>query len=487
MTRDKVLVVGDLMLDRRIEGTMTRISPEAPVPIVRARDFYQAPGGAGNLAANLAALFDPSYSRGTPKVRVLGVCGGDQAATDLTRLITESGCALKMAHAPMGMTTVKTRITCAGQQILRIDGQEDELSSDSVLRTHLENALHDNTDVGAVVLVDYGRGALQPELSQWLMGTCAALTIPVFADVKPAQHTFSAYRHASLFRCNLQEAVAISTALGLCHPALLQGSDEDKAICAARALRTVGGFGTVVITMGAAGCLYHDVMNFGYIKTTPAPVYDVTGAGDTFMAALVTSLLQNYGLEEACKRANVAAGIAVSQRGTYIVSDDEWQDAIEAVRGWDAKIITLAGAQQRAERKRRQGKKVVLANGCFDLLHHGHLHMLAEAREQGDVLFVATNMDESIRALKGEGRPVIPGPERLRALAQFAAVDYVLFFDGDMEAVVRAIRPDVLVKGCEYEGTVVPGADWVAKHGGVLYFGGMVPGYSTTKIEQVEG
>ena len=239
--------------------------------------------------------------------------------------------------------------------------------------------------------------------------------------------------------------------------------------------------------MGGEGCLYHDGLNFGHIPTTPVPVFDVTGAGDTFMAALVTSLSRELCIEEACKRANVAAGLAVRQYGTAVIQADDWQDAVEAAEGWESKCVTLEAARECAERKRRQGKKIVLTNGCFDLLHYGHLHLLAEARACGDVLFVACNEDLSVQALKGNERPIIAEAHRLTALARFGEVDYVFPFDGDMNDVVRAIRPDVLCKGSEFQGANVPGADLVASHGGVVVFTSMAPGYSTSEIIRAGG
>jgi D-beta-D-heptose 7-phosphate kinase/D-beta-D-heptose 1-phosphate adenosyltransferase len=478
--RDKILVVGDLMLDRRIEGEMTRISPEAPSPIIRSRAVSSTPGGAGNLAANLAALYDPVHSRGASKVRVSGILAKDQAGSELFDLLTSSGCAIEPAYCSLGNTTVKMRVTCGGQQILRIDSQDDWVSNEAGMKQHLTDTLHTGTDIGAVVAADYGKGALTPGVVEWITGACETIGIPLYVDAKPRRN-IHLYQHASLFKCNLREAIELADKDGIVHAALA-GEPVDQATCAARILRQRYSFGVVVVTLGDGGCLFHDAASCGHVKTTPATVYDVTGAGDTFMAALATAVSRGYGLEESCNRANIAAGIAVSHHGTYTVGDDEWQDAIEASRGWEAKVVTLKGATDRAARKRRQGKKIVLANGCFDLLHYGHLHLLAEAKAFGDVLFVACNTDDSVRALKGPQRPVIGQTHRLEALARFADVDYVLPFEGDVDTVVRALQADVLVKGAEYEGTKVPGTDCVASHGGAVRFASMAPGYSTSEI-----
>jgi D-beta-D-heptose 7-phosphate kinase/D-beta-D-heptose 1-phosphate adenosyltransferase len=479
-TRDKILVVGDLMLDRRIEGEMTRISPEAPSPIIRSRSFCQSPGGAGNLAGNLAALYDPVHSRTASKVHVVGTLAKDQAGSDLFDLVTGSGCAIEPAYSSLGSTTVKTRVTCNGQQILRIDGNDDWVSSEEEMKRLLGDTLRASSGVGAVVVADYGKGALTPGVVEWITAACGTIGIPLFVDAKPKQN-MHLYHHAGLFKCNLREAVELADSDGAVHASAVSGAME-QAICAIRALRQRYSFGTVVVTMGADGCLFHDAVTLEHVKTTPATVYDVTGAGDTFMAALVTSMARCYGLKESCMRANIAAGIAVSHHGTYTVGHDEWQDAIETAQGWEAKSVTLEDARDRAARKRRQGKKIVLTNGCFDLLHYGHLHLLAEAKTFGDVLFVACNTDDSVRALKGPERPVIGQTHRLEALARFADVDYVLPFEGDVDTVVQAIHPDVLVKGAEYAGSKVPGTDLVASRGGVVRFARMAPGYSTSEI-----
>ena len=479
-SRDKILVVGDLMLDRRIEGEMTRISPEAPSPIIRSRGLWQGPGGAGNLAANLAALYDPAHCRNTAKVRVIGTLANDQAGSELLELVAKSGCAIRPAYAASGTTTVKTRVTCDGQQILRIDSNDDWLSDEVEMKRQLDQALHQDTDIAAVVVADYGKGALTPSVVEWITDACQTIGIPLFADAKPTRNV-PLYRCASLFKCNLCEAVGLAASDGVAQ-AVPAGEPVEQATRAARALRQRYGFSTVVVTMGGQGCLFHDAASLGHVPTTPATVYDVTGAGDTFMAALATAMVRGHGLEESCRRANVAAGIAVSHHGTYVVGDDQWQDAIEASQGWKAKCVSLAEAAERAARKRRQGKRVVLTNGCFDLLHYGHLHLLAEAKGFGDVLFVACNTDDSVRTLKGPQRPVIGQAHRLEALARFAHVDYVLPFEGDVEIVARAVQPDVLVKGAEYVGTKVPGADYVVGRGGELRFAGMAPGYSTTAI-----
>lgn len=483
MARSKILVVGDLMLDRRIEGAMTRISKEAPCPIIREGNWTEVPGGAGNLAVNLVHFFDPHHSG---KVRVLGVTGQDHVCVALSRLLTERGCAVHTISAPGKRTTVKTRITCGGQQILRLDSEEDQLLAEGELASAVLHALNEHTDVMAVVVSDYNHGALAPTVIQTIMNACASYAVPLFVDAKPTRHAHM-YARASLFKCNLSEALALAEATGRVHPALYAGNPVDQATCAARTLRENWQFATVVITMGADGCLFHDGLNFAHLPATAVGVADVTGAGDTFMAALVTRLVQGLSTEVACKHANLAAGLAVREHGTSIVTADEWEDAVEATGGIEAKLTTVEGTRHIAARKRRQGKTIVLTNGCFDLLHHGHLHLLAEARACGAVLFVAVNTDESVRALKGETRPVVPLAERLRALARFAPVDYVLPFDGDVNSVVRAIHPDVLVKGAEYANTTVPGADLVASHGGTVRFVPMVTGYSTTEILRAQG
>jgi D-beta-D-heptose 7-phosphate kinase / D-beta-D-heptose 1-phosphate adenosyltransferase len=482
--RDKILVLGDVMLDRRIEGKMTRVSPEAPCPIVRVSQFTQGPGGAGNVAVNLASLVAHPG-----RVRVMGVIGGagEEAGCTLTQLLREAGCMVRLCNG-LGSTCIKTRVTCDGQQVLRLDAESPPLSADDVMYQALASLLHEQTDVQLVVVADYNKGAIPPGLAQWLVATCTRWGIPVFVDARPV--TIPAYTGASLLKINLAEAMAAGAEL--VHPALATPNKVDQAVVLAPWLCQRYRLGAVVITVGDDGAVGWCPGQPGDLAIvdgpqTPCCVFDVTGAGDTFMAALATGFVHGWSLAQGIHRANLAAGLAVVQRGTYTVPRDEWDEAILEDSGWAGKIMSREDALLFVARRRRAGHTIVFTNGCFDLLHCGHLHLLQQARMQGHTLVVGVNTDDSIRRQgKGPGRPVLPQQARLAALSQLDTVDCVIPFDDtSVIGLVRDIRPDVLVKGGEYAGGRqggVVGEDEVAAHGGRVVLASMLPGVSTTGV-----
>ncbi len=467
--RQAAIVVGDPMLDRRIEGTMTKITAEGPAPVVAQKEIIETLGGAANVARNIVTLGGFAH--------FAGLVGTDYAADRLQHLLStdccESTCLQRVSNCK---TTTKTRITCGGQLIIRVDDDAslfDRHAQEAILESL--DALHRIGQGKMIVVSDYAKGTMSPDTAQDLVENSP---VPIFVDAKPKM--LRHYARAMLLKINLSEALQIANEDGYLHPGLLV--PDSMAEVAAQYLYNRYQFQNVVVTCGDKGAVVANEAGVKTVPTTPQTVYDVTGAGDVFMAALAVSFMEGTTLDEAIYRANVAAGLSVKQHGTVAIKRDDLEDAIAEQRGWAAKIRGWLGALAFYRRKVAAGKSIVLANGCFDALHVGHLQTLLHAKQQGDILIVACNTDESVRQLKGEGRPIIPLQYRLTQLAMLECVDCVLDFNGDVEALVRQMLPHVLVKGAQNIGTRVPGADYVAAHGGRVAFAPMIANVSTTEI-----
>jgi D-beta-D-heptose 7-phosphate kinase/D-beta-D-heptose 1-phosphate adenosyltransferase len=467
--RQAAIVVGDPMLDRRIEGTMTKITAEGPAPVVSQKEIIETLGGAANVARNIVTLGGNAH--------FAGLVGTDYAADRLQQMLSVDCCqstCLQRVHN--GKTTTKTRITCGGQLIIRVDDDASLPDAHSQrLLMHSLDAIHAAGSAGMFVISDYAKGTMSPTNAAYLVG---AATIPVFVDAKPKMLRY--YAKATLLKINMSEALQIATEDGYLHPGLLV--PDSAAEVAAKYIYDKYQFQNVVVTCGDKGAVVVNEQGVRTVPTTPQTVYDVTGAGDVFMAALAVSFMEGTTLDEAVYRANVAAGLSVQQHGTVAINRNDLEDEIAEQRGWASKIRGLIGTLAFYRRKTAAGKSIVLANGCFDALHVGHLQTLLYAKQQGNVLIVACNTDESVQQLKGAGRPLIPLNYRLTQLAMQECVDCVIAFDGNVEALVRQMRPDVLVKGEQNRGTHVPGADYVAAHGGRVAFAPMIPNVSTSEI-----
>lgn len=472
-SKQAVLVVGDIMLDERIEGEMTRISPEAPAPVVRVTNHTFSLGGAANVAANIAALGHQAY--------LLGSVGFDTHANTVRQLCSNNGIRVNLWQGSQE-TTVKTRITCGGQQVLRYD-HESVIPGDS--HDHLpymvqavETVMGPHSDVGLIVVADYAKGVINAALMQQL----ARRGVPVFVDGKPQNK--SCYQYASLLKPNFKEALAMLSDAAAVHPVLATSDLVAKAGYIAEQLIAELRVAGVVITLGAAGAVYSG-HGRGLLHSSlpPQACFDVTGAGDTFMAVLADSYLHGIVMDEAILRANVAAAKAVSRHGTSIVNRDELEDALMGVTGDEDKIMGMHRLQSFIMRKRRAGRRIVFTNGTFRFLHQGHIELLKFAKQQGDILVVGINSDLSLAALK-PGKAFVPAKYRTQLLAQMPGVDAVLVFDAtNVEDTVKQIKPDVLVKGAEYVTQKVPGADFVARHGGEVKFAPMVEGIHATDLE----
>lgn len=467
----RLLVVGDVMLDKYIWGDVGRISPEAPVPVVRVTHQSRQPGGAANVAMNLSRL--------GAKATVIGFAGGDEDEGALAECLR----AEEIAHefvVSLGFPTItKQRILGGRQQMLRLDSESSRARPQQDYDRLIAAVIAHLPGNHAVVLSDYAKGVLSPEVCQAVIKEARQLRIPVLVDPKSAD--FSRYRGATTICPNLGE---LSAAVKMSAPGL-DASDLDKLLSAAESM--VGEFDLefLTATLSEKGIA---LVRPGSRFVAPAAarqVFDVSGAGDTVIAVLALCLASELPAETAVQLANVAAGIVVGKVGTVPVEKHELLAALSpniALHAED-KVVSRAELVTRVALWRANGERVVFTNGCFDLLHVGHISLLEQAHSFGDKLIVAINSDASVSGLKGPTRPIVSERDRGRVLAALAAVDAVCVFSEPtpLELIV-ATRPDVLVKGGDYNIDTVVGAQEVQSWGGQVKIVPIVPGFSTTQL-----
>jgi D-beta-D-heptose 7-phosphate kinase / D-beta-D-heptose 1-phosphate adenosyltransferase len=432
LARARVFVAGDALLDVYLEGDVSRVSPEAPVPVLLETGSRRVLGGAANVAANVAAL----GGRATLAARV----GDDPEGDDLRALCAERGIDTALVCEPGLPTPRKTRVVAAGfHQLARLDRERtDPLASDAQQRVLDAFATWDG---GALVLADYAKGALPEPLTRRLVAAARRRAIPVVADPKAAD--LSRYAGATVIKPNRGEAQSAA-----------QGHGGDLLDAVLRA----SGAENVVLSLSAEGVAVRGAAVDGTVerRSEALEVADVSGAGDTMVAVLAMGLAAGLELTRAVELANAAAGAVCGKPGTATVTPAE---LLDAVHGASKILRTHDDAAAVAHRLRAAGRRLVLANGCFDLLHAGHVRLLQHARSLGDALMVALNDDDSVRRLKGPGRPRQPLRDRLEILAALEAVDHVVAFAQDTPLeLLRAVRPDVLVKGGDYRPEDVVGA-----------------------------
>jgi D-beta-D-heptose 7-phosphate kinase/D-beta-D-heptose 1-phosphate adenosyltransferase len=458
----RVLVVGDIMLDRFVYGTVERISPEGPVPVLRVEREEVSLGGAGNVLRNLRAL--------GCEAAVAGVIGEDAAGDELRRLIAEAAASqdflVTLAERP---TTIKERHVAGARQLLRADRESGHPLPEAAAAALLEAALGALADFDALVLSDYGKGALPPGLLAALIEAASTAGRPVVVD--PRGRDYGDYWGASVATPNRRE---LEAATGL--PA----ADDAEVAAACRELMERCGLGAVLATRSEKGMTL--VASDGAVTHLPATareVYDVTGAGDTVVAVLGAALAAGRPLAEAAQLANAAAGLAVGKLGTAAVSRTELQQALYAapLLAAETKIVDLTSLEAQTRRWRDRGLSIGFTNGCFDLLHPGHLSLLRQARAACDRLVVGLNSDASVRRLKGDPRPLQDEAARAAVLAALGEVDRVVVFTGDTPVdLIRRLRPEVLVKGADYKIAQVVGADYVQGYGGRVLLAELLPG-----------
>jgi D-beta-D-heptose 7-phosphate kinase/D-beta-D-heptose 1-phosphate adenosyltransferase len=472
--RSRVLVLGDVMLDRFVYGAVERISPEAPVPVLTVERRAAMPGGAANVARNVATLGGHAV--------LIGIVGEDEAAAELkAQLASLPTVRAELLAEPARPTTLKTRHIAAGQQILRSDVESCQplsAASAQAILARVEAAL---PDVDIVILSDYAKGLLSPELTAQVIAAARAAARPVVVDPKTPR--FAKYRGATLLTPNRQE---LQAACGL------ECTDDASVAQGARVVLEQGVCDTIVVTRGREGMsiVRADGGAPVHLKTTALEVFDVSGAGDTAVATLALALAHEAPWIDAVRLANLAAGIVVAKPGTATVSTGEIVAHLdEADDGYAAagKHYTLESVALRVARWREQGLRIAFTNGCFDLLHPGHVSLLHQARASADRLVVGLNSDLSVRRLKGPGRPVQGEAARAAVLASLRAVDAVVIFAEDTPLdLIRSLEPDVLVKGADYSMDTVVGADLVRARGGRVVLAELLPAHSTTStIERI--
>jgi D-beta-D-heptose 7-phosphate kinase / D-beta-D-heptose 1-phosphate adenosyltransferase len=461
----RVLVLGDVMLDRYVSGSASRLSPEAPIPVLRPRARRATLGGAANVALNVATLGGHAA--------LIGVVGDDADGAEVRRLLTCSGVTPRLVVVSGRPTTAKTRFMVGHHQLLRLDEETtasiDETTAALVLRQFAE-ALP-TSDV--VVLSDYAKGVLSDATLEGALAMAKASGRTVIADPKRSEYT--AYRGASVLTPN---EVEVRQATGID-----AGDDSGAARAGRRALDDTG-CGAVLVTRSAKGLtLVRRDAPALHLPTRAREVADVSGAGDTLVATLAVALGAGADLPEAAMLANVTAGISVGKPGTATVSREELLGVLHLADlvATGSKIATRDEAIQRAAAWRAQGLRTGFANGCFDLIHPGHIRLLTEARTRCDRLIVALNTDTSVQRLKGPTRPLQSETARATVMASLAPVDLVVLFPEDTPLeLIQALRPDVLVKGSDYSIDQVVGAELVQGWGGTVLLVELQAGHSTT-------
>ena len=462
----RVLIVGDLMLDRYVTGDVTRISPEAPIPVIAARHSEEKLGGAGNVLANLCSM--------RAKVELVGMVGDDGWGAQIRELFANLGVPIDgLVTDPTRPTILKTRMMSGVQQMLRVDWEDVRPATGAVEDALRERALAAVERADAVVLSDYGKGVLTDTVMRPLIDAARARKIPVLVDPKGSD--YRRYRGASLVTPNRREA---EQALGR----TLVGPDAvDEG---ARELMELAELDAAVITLGAEGILYRT--RDGESGREPArarAVFDVTGAGDTVVSHLALYLAGGLGLARAVALANMAAGIVVGRLGASTVTRAELFALMRDGDSPRGKVLAPENLDATVTAWRQAGRRIVFTNGCFDILHAGHVDYLRFARSQGDVLLVGVNDDASVKRLKGDGRPINHIEDRLTVLAALEMVDGVVPFGEDTPAeLVKRVTPHVLVKGEDWRDKGVVGREWVEGHGGTVVLAPMTPGRSTTNI-----
>lgn len=459
-----VLVVGDLMLDRYWHGQTARISPEAPVPVVKVQNIEERPGGAGNVALNLAAL--------GVKTSLLAITGDDAAAATLNNLLVSAGVECFIQKSSNFPTITKLRVMSQHQQLIRLDFEEDfHLEVNQELLNKFKVCVK---KFDAIILSDYGKGTLGN--SKELIKIAIAAKVPVFVD--PKRKDFSFYTGATFITPNFKE---FQEAVGDCNT-------EKEVVSKAQDLLKTCNLDNLLITRGAQGmtlcCCGKEPQHF---STHAREVFDVTGAGDTVIAVLAAGVAAGLDLTQAAQLSNVAAGIAVSKLGAVSISAKELNRAITLNHLHN--IMSEEQLQVAIQDARAKGEKIVFTNGCFDILHAGHVHYLEQAKKLGHRLIVAVNDDSSVKRLKGDNRPINNVNKRMAVLAGLNSVDWVVPFTEDTpERLINKLLPDVLVKGGDWKPEDIVGSRTVLQNGGEVKSLSFVDGCSTTAmIDKIKG
>lgn len=462
--KKNILVAGDAMLDSYYFGEVNRISPEAPVPVFRKKTEKNVLGGAANVAANLVAA--------NQNVSMMSMVGDDNNGQLLLNLLAQKKVTSELVVTSPRKTTVKTRFLATNhQQVMRLDVEDTnpitKTKSDELLKK-LKGVI-DQFDL--LLLSDYMKGFLSRDLCQGVIKMAVAKGIPVIVDVKDPN--YGKYYGATLLKPNLSE---LRMLMGL------NAQTDDEIVSASEELRKRSQCQYILTTMGARGMVLVGDGAPYFVKSKVREVFDVSGAGDTTIAYLATCMASGFSIRDSVDFANLAAGIQVGKVGTSSVSIEEVRMAFdnEGFRNSRKMLSWEESAELRAE---KSDKKIVFTNGCFDILHVGHIRYLKQASKLGDLLVVGLNSDESVKRLKGSDRPVNSEMDRAEMLSSLGFVDYVVVFEEDTPYnLIKAIQPDILVKGGDYRPEDVVGKDIVESRGGKVQILPFVEGKSTTSI-----
>jgi D-beta-D-heptose 7-phosphate kinase / D-beta-D-heptose 1-phosphate adenosyltransferase len=461
----RVLVLGDVMLDRYVSGSASRLSPEAPIPVLRPTARRTTVGGAANVALNVATLGG--------QVALVGVIGDDAEGAELAQLLESSGIVPHLVTAAGRPTTAKTRFMVGAHQLLRLDEETAAAIDESIAERVVQRFSYALGTANVVVLSDYAKGVLSDSVLRAVLAQCQSSDCMVIAD--PKRMDFASYRGATVLTPNEYEVRQATR---------IEADDDSEADRAGRRALDDTGCAAVLVTRSAKGLtLVRRDEPPMHLPTRAREVADVSGAGDTLVAALAVALGAGAALPEAAMLANITAGIAVGKPGTATVSRNELLGVLhlEDLVATNRKIAARDEAVQRAAAWRAQGLRVGFANGCFDLIHPGHVRLLTEARSRCDRLIVGLNTDESVKRLKGPTRPLQNETARATVMASLAPVDMVVLFAEDTPLeLIRVLRPAVLVKGADYSIDQVVGADLVQSWGGTVLLVELQPGHSTT-------
>lgn len=459
-SKARVLVVGDVMLDRYWKGETNRISPESPVPVVLVQNITERPGGAGNVALNISSL--------GAKVTLLANVGQDDAAMTLASMLEEAKVKCHLQYFSGLPTINKLRVLSRNQQLIRLDFEENFHAIDGKKLMAKYKTELSKSDV--VIISDYGKGIAS--CVKDLIKSARAKKIPVLVD--PKNKDFSLYQGATLITPNLGEFEAV----------VGPSSSDDVMVKKALELIHKHKINALLVTRGAKGMsLIQADGKHLHIPAHVHEVFDVTGAGDTVIAVLAAALASNKDLVTAAQIANIAAGIVVLKLGAATVSVPELRRAIQRRTDSWLGIVSQNRLLQEIADARAHGETIVMTNGCFDILHAGHISYLQQAKALGKRLVIAVNDDASIRRLKGKDRPINPLQQRMAVLAGLRSVDWVVPFSEDTpEELIKKVGPDILVKGSDYKVEQIAGADFVLKQGGKVILMDFVKGCSGTSI-----
>lgn len=465
----KLLVIGDIMLDSFLYGKVERISPEAPIPVFTLEREEKMLGGAGNVVRNLLAL-------GT-QASLVSVIGDDAIGRELTALVGKEQRLVPYLVTEKGrISTRKTRYVAGGQQLLRSDHESTAAAKEESVTRMLETMLPEIASYQAIILSDYGKGVLTPDLCRKVIDAAKRANVPVFVD--PKQWDVSVYAGATVLSPNMRE---LATACGTD-----KFENDEAMIKSARALAKKHAFRYVLVTRGEHGMTLIDAEGLiAHVEAQARDVFDVSGAGDTSIATLAATFAAGAPMPQAAELANIAAGIVVGRLGTAVVHYTDMTAALYAYRtaALQHKILPLSTACDTVTNWRRDGLRIGFTNGCFDIMHAGHISLLADAKKRCDKLIIGLNTDASVRALKGAGRPVNAEMDRAQILAALSMVDAVVLFNEDTPMkLLEALKPDVLMKGADYAKEEVVGWELVESYGGRVELIPLKEGYSTSGI-----